>query len=50
MNGVAVEVNDSAVKIMGDDARCTIARALVASIRRNVSIDWTVRESGQSSA
>ena len=41
----ALEVNDSAVKILGDDALCTIARELVASVRRNVSIDWTVRES-----
>ena len=41
----ALEVNDSAVKILGDEALCTIARELVANVRRNVSIDWTVRES-----
>ena len=41
----ALEVNDSAVKILGDEALCTIARELVENVRRNVSIDWTVRES-----
>ncbi|HEX4516375.1 MAG TPA: DUF3387 domain-containing protein, partial [Polyangiaceae bacterium] len=41
----ALEVNDSAVKVLGDDALCTIARELVKRVRANVSIDWTVRES-----
>jgi type I restriction enzyme R subunit len=40
----ALEVNDSAVKILGDDALRTIARELVATVRQNVTIDWTVRE------
>jgi type I restriction enzyme R subunit len=40
----ALETNDSAVKVMGDDALRTIARELVAAVRANVTIDWTVRE------
>ena len=41
----ALEVNDSAVKVLGDETLKTIARELVASVRRSVTIDWTVRES-----
>jgi type I restriction enzyme R subunit len=41
----ALEVNDSAVKVLGDDTLKAIARELVDTIRRNVSIDWTVKES-----
>ena len=41
----ALEVNDSAVKVLGDKTLRTIARELVESVRRNVSIDWTVKES-----
>jgi type I restriction enzyme R subunit len=41
----ALEVNDSAVKVLGDDALCTIARELVVTVRSNVTIDWTVKES-----
>jgi type I restriction enzyme R subunit len=40
----ALEANDSAVKVLGDDALRTIARELVTTVRANVSIDWTVRE------
>jgi type I restriction enzyme R subunit len=40
----ALEVNDSAVKVLGDDALRAIARDLVDTVRQNVSIDWTVRE------
>jgi type I restriction enzyme R subunit len=40
----ALETNDSAVKVMGDDALRTIARELVATVRANVTIDWTVRD------
>jgi type I restriction enzyme R subunit len=40
----ALETNDSAVKVLGDDALRTIARELVATVRRNVTIDWTIRE------
>ena len=40
----ALEVNDSAVKILGDDTLQQIAKELVKSIRQNVTIDWTKRE------
>ena len=41
----ALEVNDSAVKVLGDDTLKTIARELVDTVRRNVTIDWTAKES-----
>jgi len=41
----ALEVNDSAVKVLGDATLRTIARELVQTVKRNVTIDWTVRES-----
>ena len=40
----ALEVNDSAVRVLGDETLRTIARELVATVRRNTTIDWTVRE------
>lgn len=43
----ALEVNDSAVSILGDDILRHIARELVDTIRSNSSIDWTVRENVQ---
>jgi type I restriction enzyme R subunit len=43
----ALETNDSAVKILGDDALRTIARELVETVRRNVTIDWTVKDSAR---
>ena len=39
----ALETNDSAVKVLGDETLRTIARELVATVRANVTIDWTVR-------
>jgi type I restriction enzyme, R subunit len=41
----ALEANDSAVSVLGDDTLKLIARELVDSVRRNVTIDWTSRES-----
>ncbi len=41
----ALETNDSAVKVLGDDTLRTIARELVETVRENISIDWAVRES-----
>ncbi len=41
----ALEVNDSAVKVLGDETLRMIARELVTSIRQNLTIDWTVKES-----
>ncbi|HPV86694.1 MAG TPA: type I restriction endonuclease subunit R, partial [Caldisericia bacterium] len=43
----ALETNDSAVKILGDNALRTIARELLETIRRNVTIDWTIKESAR---
>ena len=43
----ALEVNDSAVAVLGDDVLRHIARELVDTVRRNTSIDWTVRENVQ---
>jgi type I restriction enzyme R subunit len=40
----ALETNDSAVKVLGDETLRAIARELVATVRANVTIDWTVRE------
>jgi type I restriction enzyme R subunit len=41
----ALETNDSAVKVLGDETLRTIARELVQAVRSNVTIDWTVKES-----
>ena len=40
----ALETNDSAVKVLGDDTLRTIAQELVRTVRANVTIDWTLRE------
>ncbi|KAF5409921.1 MAG: hypothetical protein C5S47_08165 [Candidatus Methanogasteraceae archaeon] len=40
----ALEVNDSAVAVLGDGTLLTIARELVDTIRNNLTIDGTVRE------
>jgi type I restriction enzyme R subunit len=40
----ALETNDSAVKVLGEDTLKTIARELVETVHRNVTIDWTMRE------
>ncbi len=40
----ALETNDSAVQVLGDETLRTIARELVDTVRRNVTIDWTLRE------
>ena len=41
----ALETNDSAVQVLEDDTLRDIARELVDTVRRNVTIDWTHRES-----
>ena len=41
----ALETNDSAVKILGDDILKSIARELVERVKKNVAIDWEVKES-----
>jgi type I restriction enzyme R subunit len=40
----ALETNDSAVKMMGDETLRNIAKELVATVKKNVTIDWTLRE------
>ena len=40
----ALETNDSAVQVLGDETLREIARELVETVRRNVTIDWTIRE------
>jgi len=43
----ALEVNDSAVKVLGDETLRKIAKELVEAVRKNVTIDWTVKESAK---
>ena len=40
----ALETNDSAVRVLGDETLRAIARELVDTVRKNVTIDWTLRE------
>src|SRR5207244_2833002 len=40
----ALETNDSAVKVLGEPTLKGIARELAETVRKNVAIDWTVRE------
>lgn len=44
----ALEVNDSAVEILGDDTLKQIAHDLVEQVRKNATIDWTVKETVRS--
>ena len=41
----ALETNDSAVKVLGDETLRMIARELVETVHNNAAVDWTVRES-----
>ena len=41
----ALETNDSAVKILGDDILRVIAQELVETIRNNITVDWALRDS-----
>ena len=43
----ALAANESAVKAMGSQELRVIAAELVTSVRRSVTIDWTVRESAR---
>jgi len=43
----ALEVNNSAVKVLGDKTLKTVAHELVEAVRRSVTIDWTVRENAR---
>lgn len=43
----ALEVNDSAAQVLGDETLKLIAREWVESVRRSVSVDWTQRENAR---
>lgn len=43
----ALETNDSAVKVLGDEILKTIAREIADKVRANATIDWTIRESAR---
>jgi len=40
----ALEANDSAVKVLGDETLRLIAQELVKAVRNSITIDWTIRE------
>ena len=44
----SLATNESAIEAMGDDKLKVIAAELITSVRRNVTIDWTLRESARS--
>ncbi|HMN17537.1 MAG TPA: HsdR family type I site-specific deoxyribonuclease [Ignavibacteriaceae bacterium] len=43
----ALETNDSAVKVLGDEILKTIAREIADKVKKNATIDWTIRESAR---
>jgi type I restriction enzyme R subunit len=43
----ALETNDSAVTVLGDETLKQIAQELVSTVRRNATIDWNLRESAR---
>ena len=43
----ALETNDSAVEVLGDETLRGIARELVETVRNSVTVDWTLRESAR---
>lgn len=43
----ALEVNDSAVNVLGDETLRTIAKEIADKVRSNATIDWTIRESAR---
>lgn len=43
----ALEINDSAVQVLGDDTLKEIAREIADKVRANTTIDWTIRESAR---
>ncbi|MCL4550130.1 MAG: type I restriction endonuclease subunit R [Bacteroidetes bacterium] len=43
----ALETNDSAVKVLGDDTLKVIAKEIADKVRKNATIDWTIRESAR---
>lgn len=43
----ALEVNDSAVEVLGDDTLREIAKEIADKVRKNATIDWTIKESAR---
>jgi len=43
----ALEINDSAVKILGDEILKSIAREIAEKVRKNATIDWAMKESAR---
>ncbi|MBU4303302.1 MAG: type I restriction endonuclease subunit R [Candidatus Omnitrophica bacterium] len=43
----ALEVNDSAVSVLGDEILKTIAREIADKVRKNATIDWSMKESAR---
>ncbi|HEY5326887.1 MAG TPA: type I restriction enzyme endonuclease domain-containing protein, partial [Mucilaginibacter sp.] len=43
----ALEINDSAVQVLGDEQLKEIAREITDKVRANATIDWTIRESAR---
>ena len=43
----ALETNDSAVKVLGDETLLTIAREVAGKVRDNTPIDWSLKESAR---
>jgi type I restriction enzyme R subunit len=43
----ALELNDSAVSVLGDDTLREIAREIAEKVKSNATIDWTIRESSR---
>ena len=43
----ALEINDSAVRVLGDETLKKIAREIADKVRANATIDWTIRESAR---
>lgn len=41
----ALETNDSAVKVLGNDQLRAIAREIADKVKKNATIDWTIKES-----
>jgi type I restriction enzyme R subunit len=43
----ALEINDSAVKVLGDETLKNIAREIANKVRKNATIDWAMKESAR---
>jgi len=43
----ALEINDSAVKILGDETLKSIAREIADKVQKNATIDWAMKESAR---